>query len=926
MPKEDSSPPKDVLEHQDKAAGRKTPRKIQWLDENGRRPSEDTFHRVLDPSGEDPEAFNALADALEKHRQRSAPTGGPSPLSKVHYYPQRPEIQDTTTTDAHISDYGPGSEDDSDRGSDSGVDTSASTPGRSPRSSPPPLPARSMINAPVYKDEEAGLPMEHDLTWYAERQAERMVQALRRRIRRGERVQARREEAAAAVPHDNTSADVQLPMEELSPFPHDPMGGEDRGVLEGRKENRQEGRHGILSTLLRLREPPSSDDTSSYVSSTTPSGRESPAKDWYSDSKGHRERDRDIKQDADGRFDDQVRKRSRVPRPRANIPSLGMVPRPAQARSGAGVFGPLIAATGSLAGVASPHRATLQPNLKRPGYGLSRYSAENVPSERTDPSYFDRVSTFADHTATPSRPQSPTSAAPSVREGGGDKKKAFRLPNLSMESLRSSRRSSGYNTPTSYSAASDREPEDHHALRHRRTKEAKRRKRRKDEVFITKHIAQIIQREEFILKLTRAMMMFGSPTHRLQPQIQSAARVLDINLSFLYLPEVALLSFEDTATGTSYVKFIRQPSALDLGKLTDAYRLYWKVIHDKLSVADASASLDTLMLKPPLYHGWQVVLIGGLCSTWICTVSFAGSFIDAVICFPLGAILVVVQMLSVRNILFSHVFEITITMFSSLIAAALAASHKFCYSAVASSSVVLILPGFLVLNASLELVSRNMISGSIRICYAIVYALFLGFGFTMGAEIYRIITGREIVGSEDYVCSTAHNPHGPWYQRTPSKMWAFLTVPMFSLFLSLKNGARWKPRELPVLVSISCAGWVTNYFTGTKFPGQNEIPAAVGAFAVGIIANIYARLFSGNAFVVMITGILFQLPSGLGTGGLLTFASQQTSGSINSYIAGFQTAGKLVTVAIGLAIGLALSLVCTYPIQSKKREAGIFSM
>lgn len=435
------------------------------------------------------------------------------------------------------------------------------------------------------------------------------------------------------------------------------------------------------------------------------------------------------------------------------------------------MFGPLIAATGSLAGVASPHRATLQPNLKRPGYGLSRYSAENVPSERTDPSYFDRVSTFADHTATPSRPQSPTSAAPSVREGGGDKKKAFRLPNLSMESLRSSRRSSGYNTPTSYSAASDREPEDHHALRHRRTKEAKRRKRRKDEVFITKHIAQIIQREEFILKLTRAMMMFGSPTHRLQPQIQSAARVLDINLSFLYLPEVALLSFEDTATGTSYVKFIRQPSALDLGKLTDAYRLYWKVIHDKLSVADASASLDTLMLKPPLYHGWQVVLIGGLCSTWICTVSFAGSFIDAVICFPLGAILVVVQMLSVRNILFSHVFEITITMFSSLIAAALAASHKFCYSAVASSSVVLILPGFLVLNASLELVSRNMISGSIRICYAIVYALFLGFGFTMGAEIYRIITGREIVGSEDYVCSTAHNPHGPWYQRTPSKMW-----------------------------------------------------------------------------------------------------------------------------------------------------------
>lgn len=212
------------------------------------------------------------------------------------------------------------------------------------------------------------------------------------------------------------------------------------------------------------------------------------------------------------------------------------------------------------------------------------------------------------------------------------------------------------------------------------------------------------------MKLTRAMMMFGGPTHRLHSQIMSAARVLDIQLSFLYLPDIVLLSFDDSGTGTSHVRFIRQASALDLGKLADAFSLYWKVIHDELSVSDASSELDALMKKQPMYNWWQQVLIGGMCSASICTVSFSGSFIDALASFPLGAILVIVQILSARNSLYSYVFEyvflfvaysddlhfssvrVTITTLFSFISAALAATHTLCYSAITSSSVVLILP------------------------------------------------------------------------------------------------------------------------------------------------------------------------------------------------------------------------------------------
>ena len=46
--------------------------------------------------------------------------------------------------------------------------------------------------------------------------------------------------------------------------------------------------------------------------------------------------------------------------------------RPPKSTSAAGVFGPLIASAGNITGVAAPMQSTVAPDLKRPGYHLSR--------------------------------------------------------------------------------------------------------------------------------------------------------------------------------------------------------------------------------------------------------------------------------------------------------------------------------------------------------------------------------------------------------------------------------------------------------------------------------------------------------------------------------------------------------------------------
>ncbi|KII84961.1 hypothetical protein PLICRDRAFT_349447 [Plicaturopsis crispa FD-325 SS-3] len=647
----------------------------------------------------------------------------------------------------------------------------------------------------------------------------------------------------------------------------------------------------------------------------------------------------------------------------------------------AGVLGALIASTGNISGVAAPTASTLAPNIKRPGYHLSRYSLESAPTKKSGESsgripaknlkrpsstHFERVtdgvvvgepegrpSGFSERTMTnnirPSGSSSPmsedshsggVSASASTVWGGatvtgistekpngmGHKRKWTGVLK-DLPHAYSNLKSRG-STPTTEGGDEWLEEKVQYREEQRKEEQKKerRRKRKQAEVYITRHVAQILQRQEFVLKLTRAMMMFGGPSHRLQAQIQSTARVLDIELSCMYLPDVMLISFDDSATGTSNIKFIRQGSALDLGKLQDSYHLYWKVIHDELSVSEASAELDVLMRKKPLYNWWQLVLIGAMCSASICSVSFNGSFIDCLIVAPLGGLLVAIQLLSVRNELYSNVFEITIATLLSFLAAALAASSRFCYPAVASSSVVLILPGFIVLIGALEISSRNIVSGAVRLCFALMYSLFLGFGLAIGAEVYESVTSHSIVGAQDYSCTSSHDPTGPWYQQTPSIYWAFLTVPMYSLFLSMRQQAPYNRKELALQVGISCIGWVTNHFAGKKFANQNDISSAVGAFAVGIVSNVYARFFSGNAFVVMITGILFQLPSGLGNGGLLTFASQTTSGSSTSYLSGFETALQLISVSIGLTVGLGIALVVVHPIQSRRRAGGVFSL
>ena len=249
----------------------------------------------------------------------------------------------------------------------------------------------------------------------------------------------------------------------------------------------------------------------------------------------------------------------------------------------------------------------------------------------------------------------------------------------------------------------------------------KKAKKREDEIKIKIHLAGTLARQNYLRKLCKALMMYGAPTHRLEEYLNMSARVLEIEAQFLYMPGCMIVAFDDSSVHTSEVKLVRTSQGVDLGKLRDVHEIYKDVVHDRIGVEDATPRLDAIMGRKDKFRRWLRVFMYGCASATVGPFAFQARFIDLPFCFMLGCIIGWLQLIvAPGNDLISNVFEIGASVITSFAARALGSikgndgREIFCFSAMAQSSIALILPGFMVLCASLELQSKHIVAGSVR--------------------------------------------------------------------------------------------------------------------------------------------------------------------------------------------------------------------
>ncbi|PVH98223.1 DUF1212-domain-containing protein, partial [Periconia macrospinosa] len=356
--------------------------------------------------------------------------------------------------------------------------------------------------------------------------------------------------------------------------------------------------------------------------------------------------------------------------------------------------------------------------------------------------------------------------------------------------------------------------------------------RRADEYKIKIHLAGTLARQSYLRKLCKALMMYGAPTHRLEEYMSMSARVLEIEAQFLYMPGCMIIAFDDSSVHTSEVKLVRTNQGVDLGKLRDVHEIYKDVVHDQMGVEDATPLLEAIMARNDKFSAWLRVPVYGLASASVGPFAFEARPIDLPFCFVLGCLLGWLQLIvAPGNELISNVFEIGAAVITSFLARGLGSipdkngDPLFCFSAMAQSSIALILPGFTVLSASLELQSRHIVAGSVRMVYAIIYSLFLGFGITIGTVLFGMMYKD---ATSQTSCKDPMASH-----------WYYLFVLAFALCLMVINQA--KVKQMPSMALIAVIGYVVNYHSAQFFKNNAQVSNTLGALAIGIAANIHAR-------------------------------------------------------------------------------------
>ncbi|KAK6536759.1 hypothetical protein TWF281_000975 [Arthrobotrys megalospora] len=462
-----------------------------------------------------------------------------------------------------------------------------------------------------------------------------------------------------------------------------------------------------------------------------------------------------------------------------------------------------------------------------------------------------------------------------------------------------------------------------------------------EELTITVHIAETLQRQRYILKLCRALMLFGAPSHRIEDFLQITAAVLAVNASFVYLPGTIIISFQDPQTHTSDVQVVKSGTALDLGKLQYVHIIYKEVLHDVISVETGTEKLEKLIRKPPLRNVWFKVLLYGGASAAIAPL-FNARVKDLPFAFLLGMVVALMGLvINPKSEAFANVFEIMGTIIVSFFARAFGSirmngAELFCFSGITQGAIApLLLPGYAILLGALELQSKKLVAGAVRMFYAIIYSVLLWFGISIGTALYGFVDPSATNSTE---CPDQN-----------LQEFRFFYVPLFTFFVLLANQARWK--QAPAMLVISLLGYTVNYFSQGRFPHTPQVANGLAALTVGVLGNLYSRVVHQAAFTAMVPAILLQVQSGIASSGSLmsglTVAMTIVDGrnakipagtdSINIAAgedsrSGFvidggagQLALGLVAISVAISFGLFLSSVIVYPLGKGKKQSAIFA-
>jgi uncharacterized membrane protein YjjP (DUF1212 family) len=386
---------------------------------------------------------------------------------------------------------------------------------------------------------------------------------------------------------------------------------------------------------------------------------------------------------------------------------------------------------------------------------------------------------------------------------------------------------------------------------------------------------------EFVIKLGRALHQYGHPAHRLEEVLVTVCRPLGLEGQFFSMPTALFASFGHAGEQRTFQLRI-DPGAVELGKLVRLHAIAGDVAQGLLTPAQGSAEVDALVQGPPPY-GPVLSTLAFAATSAAAARFFGGGLREIGLSTLIGLCIGLIALGTTRYHTVARVFEPLAAAVAALLAAlaAKAFGPVSVYTATVAGLIVLI-PGFSLTVAMIELATRNLVSGTARLAGAAGTFVAIGFGVALGTRLAAAIVGAP--------AAVTPHPLPLWTE------WVALAVAPVGFTVLLRA----RPADVGWIGVAGALG-----FGGTRLGAivlGPELGAFAGALALGVASNAYGRALGRPEIVPLVPGMLLLVPGSLGFRSLASLVEGQT-------IPGVEAAFRMTLVAVSLATGLLFSNV-----------------
>ncbi|KAF9429159.1 hypothetical protein BGZ76_001728 [Entomortierella beljakovae] len=311
------------------------------------------------------------------------------------------------------------------------------------------------------------------------------------------------------------------------------------------------------------------------------------------------------------------------------------------------------------------------------------------------------------------------------------------------------------------------------------------------QIELTEAMAEILLRQDLLIRFCKSFIRYGAPSHRIERAMESLSKILEVDGSFAFLPGLMMVSFGDSDTHTSETHLIKCSQGFEMGRLAQVHKIARGLANGDIDPSEGLESLKAVNDQKPLYNVWVILVSSAVFSGAIAPLVFDGSWYDMLAGMGLGTIVGLATEMASHFTVYTSVFEVSTSILVAFVAKGL--RDYVCFTGVVLSGIVMLLPGLGLTTAIMELSSRHIISGSVRMFYSLMYCLFLGFGISIGSDLWDAV--REPLPGDMKM----------GYCHPATDSWKWLLFPLMGISVSIQLQA--SPRQWPMMVICSSVGY-----------------------------------------------------------------------------------------------------------------------